>query len=138
MSNTKTTGDKSIAKITAMLLDKDFTVLIPFGDNQRYDLVVELDGKFIKIQGKTGRIINGCIRANAYSVYKLKGKYTKRKYTKEEIDCFIIYCPEIKKFFKIDVEDKFPWEVYLRVDSPRKHNSCKNFKWAKDFEFTKF
>jgi len=136
MANTKNVGDKSIAKILAMLLDRDYNVLIPFGDNQRYDLAVDLGDRFVRIQGKTGSIKNGAVHANANSVCKIKGRYVRKKYSKKEIDCFIVYCPNNGQFYKVDVDDKMPFEIVLRVEEPL--SKSKNYKWAKDFEFESF
>jgi hypothetical protein len=34
---------------------RGYSVLLPFGVNQRYDLVLDLDGRFVRAQCKTGR-----------------------------------------------------------------------------------
>ena len=45
-------------------------MLIPFGDNQRYDLVVEREGNFVRVQCKTGRVRKeGQILFNTCSSY---------------------------------------------------------------------
>jgi DNA-binding CsgD family transcriptional regulator len=48
-------GDRSMAQILAAFLRADMKVLMPFGDRFRYDLVVDEDGKFIRVQCKTAR-----------------------------------------------------------------------------------
>jgi hypothetical protein len=139
-SNTKDIGDKSVSKVIAMLLDKEYTVLMPFGDNKRYDVVIEIKGQFTRIQVKTGHIRNGCIITKLYSTYKIKGKNIRRHYTKEEIDCFIIYSPDMNKFYKLDIKDTNVGEICLRINQPKssKGNQKSRFNFAEKFEFKDF
>jgi len=46
------------AAILGELVRRGYKVLIPFGTNQRYDLVFDLDGDFARAQCKTGRMPN--------------------------------------------------------------------------------
>jgi len=47
----KTIGDCSQAYIMAKLLEIGYSVLTPFGDNQRYDLVIEdAEGQLWRVQ----------------------------------------------------------------------------------------
>lgn len=46
--NTKAIGEISEAVILAEFLRAGFPVLFPFGDNQRYDMVVEANGGFLR------------------------------------------------------------------------------------------
>jgi hypothetical protein len=70
--NNKTIGERSEAIIMAKLLEVGYGVLMPFGDNRRYDLVIEdADGKFYRIQCKTARLMNGgaCVNFATASTY---------------------------------------------------------------------
>ncbi len=50
----KQLGERSQAHIIARLLEVGYTVLTPYGDSSRYDLVIEdADGKFWRVQCKT-------------------------------------------------------------------------------------
>ncbi len=56
----KQLGERSQAYITARLLEMEYTVLTPYGDSSRYDLVIEdADGKFWRVQCKTAWIEGG-------------------------------------------------------------------------------
>jgi PD-(D/E)XK nuclease superfamily protein len=56
MQNNKTTGEQSEAIIMAKFLEVGYGLLMPFGDNRRYDLVIEdTDGIFYRIQCKAAR-----------------------------------------------------------------------------------
>lgn len=138
--NTKDIGDQSESKVLSMFLDRGYSVLIPFGDNKRYDLVVEDRGKFIRIQIKTGSYRNGCVISKLYSTYKLKGKIVRRLYTREEIDYVIIYSPDLNKFYLINVREINVGEITLRVKTSKNSKGVqkKKINFAEDFEFKNF
>jgi len=54
MQNTKALGEVTEGVILAHLLRRGEVVLLPFGNNQRYDMVVDRSGLLIKAQCKTG------------------------------------------------------------------------------------
>ena len=131
--NTKDIGDITEGIILAELLKSGFTVLLPFGDNNRYDLVVDLDGVFIRIQCKTARLQNGCVSFSNTSVYKGKKGIVKKQYTKNEIDVIMVYSKHYDKIYVIPVGELNQNEMRLRVEKELRKSS--NIKWAKDYEF---
>jgi hypothetical protein len=55
----KTVGDRTTLAIMAALHDVGYDVPMPFGENTRYDLVID-DGRELKrVQCKTGRLYGG-------------------------------------------------------------------------------
>lgn len=54
--NTKRVGDLSELRLMHDLVRAGYLVSIPFGENHRYDLVIEKDGVFKSVQVKTGRM----------------------------------------------------------------------------------
>ena len=115
----------------ASLLEKGEVVLLPFGDNERYDLVIDEDGTFTRIQCKTGRLRNGVIVVKTCS-YGRDGS-TKKDYI-GSADKFGIYCPENDKTYLVPVSEVGSRGVYLRIDPP-KNNQINNIRWAKDYEY---
>ena len=72
-------------------LEKGYSVSVPIGDDDRYDFIVDFDGKLIKMQSKTGNLTRheGCLNfATASIKYNSKGS-TRTQYTKKEIDYFL-------------------------------------------------
>lgn len=102
--NSKTIGDKSEAKVLSALLDRGATVLKPWGDNQRYDFVIEKDGTFFRIQCKTAREIDGILKFSCKSVTTKNGKSVNTNY-KGQIDYFMIYAPSTKQVYFIHVNE---------------------------------
>lgn len=54
--STKKTGDITESQVIAHLIKNDKQVFVPFGDNTRYDLAVDENGRIIRIQCKTGNL----------------------------------------------------------------------------------
>ncbi len=131
MRSPKEIGDTAVAGVLASLLKKGYAILIPFGDSQRYDLVLENDGKFLRIQCKNGRIRNGCILFNSSSTSWYKG-HRRRNY-KGQIDYFGVYCPENDKTYLIPIEKVGETKGVLRIN-PTKNNQNKNVRWSKNYE----
>jgi hypothetical protein len=91
--NSKEIGNISEAQCIAALLKRGKIILMPFGDNQRYDFVTdEGDGIFCRYQCKTGRINNGCILFSTSSSQAHRGK-GKQSYI-GQIENFAVYCPD--------------------------------------------
>ena len=131
MRNTKEIGDTAVAGVLASLLKKGYAILIPFGDSQRYDLVLDKDGQFFRVQCKNGRIRNGCVRFNTSSTLWYKG-HSRRNY-KGQIDYFGVYCPNLDKTYLIPVNIVGETQGILRISKP-KNNQTKYIRWGNEFE----
>lgn len=130
-------GERVEGLILAKFLEMGLNVSIPFGQSCRYDFIVESEGKLEKVQCKTARIYKGRVVFNGYSIATNTKRIEKRPYTSKEIDYFVAYCPETKKFYKVPIELATKTDVVLRVEPFKEnfHGSQYNVKWAKDFEF---
>jgi hypothetical protein len=107
-------------------------VLLPFGFNHRFDLVILQGGRFLTAQCKTGRLRHGVVEFSAQSIQS-NTKRTKFRGYSGEVDLFIVYCPANKGIYVIPAEDVPATGMYLRVDPPR---NCqrKGVRWARDYE----
>lgn len=103
---------------------------MPFGKNQRYDMVVDDDGKFIRGQIKTARHIDGCI---AFNVCSCNGFTGKRTTYVGHIDVFWVYSPYTEKVYEVPVALTKNSTCSLRVD-PLTQPQKKTTRWAKDYE----
>lgn len=133
-------GDISEAKVMAELVAQGKTVLIPWGDNDRFDFVVynELCGGppvFQRVQVKTGKLKNGVITFHTCSSTRKSAnneEWSHKDYT-EDVDFFGVYCPQNNKSYWVPIEDVPKTLMSLRVDeSKNKQAQCVN--WAYDYE----
>lgn len=127
--NTKYIGEITEGVILSKFLLNGYVVLQPFGDNQRYDLVIEKNKKFKTVQCKTGRVRNGSVYFNTSSN---AGGNNRKSYI-SEIDFFAVYCPENKQCYLIPIDKAPKSSMVLRIEKP-KNNLCINtINWANDY-----
>lgn len=124
-------GHRSEAAILAQLVSRGYRILLPFGVNQRYDLVLESEGSFFKVQCKTGRLRDGVIRFSAQSVQS-NTVGTRVKHYAGEVDLFAVYCPDNDCVYVIPVDEVPTTGMYLRVEKPR-NRQRKRVRWAEDY-----
>lgn len=127
--NPKAVGELSEGIVLAHLLRKGIPVLMPFGNNQRYDFVTDEDGSFVRVQVKTGRLANGCVSFKTSSVNGFTGKRT--TYV-GGADVFMIYCPETGTVYRVPVSECGNSMTSLRVDPPRGGPKT-TLRWARDY-----
>jgi PD-(D/E)XK nuclease superfamily protein len=125
-------GVQTEAIILAELARRGYRVLLPFGHNQRYDLVLEIDGSFLRVQCKTGRLRDGCVIFRAQSVRSNTRKAVMRDY-KDDVELFIIHCPDTRRLYVIPIEDATRTQGTLRID-PTDNGQNKRVRWARDYE----
>ncbi len=133
--NTSQKGNVATAHILAALAATGKYVAIPFGDNQRYDLIVEDEqGKLLKVQCKTGRLVNGVI------VFMVSSNRRKTKHQaggwvsyQGQIDLFGVYCPQVEASYLVPVEDVKKSAASLRVEPPR-NSQVKGIRWAATYQ----
>ncbi len=131
--NTKTIGEKSEAAFLAKFIFLGYKVLLPFGNNQRYDLVIDRGNGFERVQIKTGNLIKGAVTTFCSSAPHSK-KSKRRTYT-GEIDLFGIYCPQLNTFYLVPISSikEEQKEISLRV-LPCKNKRVLKITLASDFE----
>lgn len=137
VEQTKQKGDISEAKCLLEFQKRGIPVLIPWGDKERYDLVIELNGSFYRVQVKTA---NEC-RSGAVMCYTRSSHdhTTHKRYYKyqNQVDFFFFYNFQLDKCALVPmsvVGDKS--SICLRVDAP-KRNQTKNIKYFDDFSIDK-
>jgi hypothetical protein len=125
-------GQRTEAFIVHRLMECGYTVLTPLGVH-RYDLVIEdADGKFWRIQCKTGRPRNGTIEFNTRNSSIPGAKKIQRNY-RGDTDYFAVYSKETGKVYLVPIGDVGTSLGYLRVE-PVKNHLQKGVRWAKDYE----
>jgi hypothetical protein len=137
--HTDKTGDISEAAIIVRLLRAGYSVLIPYGKNHRYDLLIEDgEGKYWRVQCKTGwldekkTVVNFATASSYNHTAKQKGW----RHYRGQADYFAVYCEELDKAYLIPVDAVGLTLAKLRLVSA-KNNQMKNVRWARDYELDK-
>lgn len=130
----KSKGERSEGMILAALLRAGKVVLQPFGDNQRYDMVIDEGGKFVRVQCKTGRLQceGSVLHFDTCSSQSHRGK-GKQNYH-NQIELFGVYSPELDKVYFVPVEAVGGFAAKLRIKPPN-NGQTKGIRFASEFEF---
>lgn len=125
-------GLRTEAHILSELVRRGYSVLVPFGVNQRYDVVLDQGGRFLRAQCKTGRLRNGVVLFPARSIRSNMNKTLIRDYI-GDVEIFLVYCPETDRIYSVPVEDATTTTCTLRVD-PTRNGQQRMVRWARDYE----
>jgi hypothetical protein len=131
MPETTTVGNVSEARILVAFIEAGYIVSKPFGDGCKYDYVID-DGKSLqRIQCKTGRLRNGCVVFNAYSV--AGNSNGKRQGYAGCAELFAVYCPDNGQTYLVPVVEVGVGGVLLRVRETL-NNQQKRVRWASTYQ----
>lgn len=137
MQNSKRKGNKAEAVVLAEFVQRGYPVLLPFGDNEKYDLVVEINDSFKSIQVKKGTLRNGCIHADLR--YKIGAKRVRSEKYFGKVNIVAIWCEENGKIYLLDLE-KYGSKSYarLRLDKPKNNSCITTINWAEKYDIENF
>jgi hypothetical protein len=116
--STKQVGDESEAAVLAELVERGYSVSIPFGDNDPYDLVVDAEPELYRVQVNTGWLEDGRVRFKTCSRTTEGGDPATRDYTATEVDAFAVRCRELGTLYWVPIEVTGAKNSYLRVEPP--------------------
>ena len=128
----------NITEVSCMLefMKLGYPVLTPYGDCQRYDFVVEINGKFYRIQSKTANdtyIDEGYIVFRCDNTTTKNGKVVHHSYDENEIDYFSTFYNG--KFYLVPVNE-CSREKRLRFTAP-KNGQTRGITFASEYELEK-
>jgi hypothetical protein len=131
----KPKGDRTTLAVMLALQEAGYAVLVPFGENTRYDLVIDDGRRLSRVQCKTGRLRDGTVLFNTCSCYghHMNPGKSRRDYH-GQIDYFAVHCPETGWAYLIPI-DAVPNKSggSLRVKPPR-NNQRRSVRWAAEYE----
>jgi PD-(D/E)XK endonuclease len=114
-------GDHTTLAVMSALQAAGFAVLVPFGENTRYDLAIDDGWRLSRVQCRSGRLRCGGVRFNTCSSYAhhRPSRFTTRPYF-GEIDFFGVYCSETDDVYLVPIEDvPLTRQAALRISPPR-------------------
>lgn len=123
-------GEMTEAVVIAELKRRGVPVAVPFGDNERYDIIVEWKGQLYRVQVKTGRLSDGCVHFHGKSSHTNSTGNVYKTYD-DDTDYFAVYCHELEQLYVIG-EQEFDTDMRLRVAEPEVEQPSIN--WADDYE----
>ena len=129
--NPKQVGEVSEIKCIAKFVELNIPVSKPFGDNQRYDFIIENSkGKLLKIQCKTARM-----KENGAFVFSTRStNWNKKKHRNYigEIDGFCAYLRELDKIYLYKIDNNKTIITMRLIEAL--NNNIYNIRMAEDYE----
>ena len=99
MKDTTSQGDITETQVAAALVLRGLKVLRPLSSATRYDLLIDHDdGRFTRVQCKTGIFKHGCV---VFRLYSISGHDTRTKHYTGQADAFGVYCPETRRSYLV-------------------------------------
>jgi hypothetical protein len=138
MKHPKDIGDRTQLAVMLALRSLGYAVLTPFGENTRYDLVIDDGSAFARVQCKTGRLLTAAVRWPTCSSYAHhpNPKIRHRDY-QGQVDYFAVYCAETGGVYLIPISDlPLRRQAALRVD-PAKNRQQKRIRPAEDYQIAR-
>jgi PD-(D/E)XK endonuclease len=131
----KDIGDRSTLAIMLVLRHLGLDILVPFGENMRYDLAIDDGSRLRRLQCKTGRLRKGAVVFAVSSSYgHHRNPSTARRDYRGQVDAFAVYCPETTGVYLVPIADLAArTQARLRVDRPR-NNQTKAIRYAAEYE----
>lgn len=131
MAITKQKGDIAEAFITFLLKQNGFNVLIPWGEDGRYDIVAEKNGIFKRIQVKYVTPKNGVLEVAIRS----SNNFNIIHYSPNDLDIIAAYNPENNKAYFIPINTIKNRRVCKLRLRPTKNKQKKKIVLASKYEF---
>lgn len=129
--NATAVGDISEAVVIAAFVKAGRRVLLPFGNNERYDLAIDHGDHFERVQIKTGQLERGGITFRPMSTTTCNGNPVKKDY-RGQIDSFAVYCRENDSIYVVPISRCGTREMFLRLE-PVKNGQSKGVNMASEF-----
>jgi hypothetical protein len=129
-------GAVAEAAVTAAAVQLGFLVLRPVCEGGRYDLGIDMDPAFLRVQCKIARHLDGVLSVGLATNRCTPRGYVSTRYTAAEIDAVGIYSPNLNRCFLIPIQEVAGRRgIHLRL-GPTKNNQAARIKWARDYDFS--
>ena len=135
MKDTTSQGDITETQVAAALVLRGLRVLRPLSAATRYDLLIDHeDGRFTRVQCKTGILRNGCV---LFRLYSISGHNTRTKRYLGQADAFGVYCPQTHRSYLVPMTAIADCRLFatLRVE-PAKNGQHVRTRAADEFEIS--
>lgn len=124
----KKKGDIAELAVATHCLKNGYQILFPYGEDTRYDFVIEREGLFKRVQVKYVTPKDGTLDVSCRS----SNNWSTRAYTADEIDIIAVYDSKSGIIYFIDVKIIGKRSLKLRL-SASKNNQSKSVRIAEDY-----
>ena len=126
-------GAAAEAAITSAVIQLGLTVLRPLCEGRRYDLIVDLEPRLLRVQCKLVRRRGGVLMVRLETSRHTPRGYVFTSYSATEIDAVVAYSPELNRSFLLPIAEVAGRRgVHLRLE-PARNRQSKGVRWAEDY-----
>jgi PD-(D/E)XK endonuclease len=134
VTHSKTIGDCTTLAIMFALRSTGFHVSVPFGENTRYDLILDDGESLRRVQCKTGRLRHGAVEfATASSYYHHPNEKPSQRHYRGQVDSFAVHCRQTGGVYLIPIDHLPDDRAYLRVTTPL-NGQRKHIRYASEYQ----
>jgi hypothetical protein len=102
-------------------------------DDERYDLILDLRPRLLRVQCKWAVLDGDVVVARLYSNRRSAAGMVTRRYDPEDIDAFGVHCADVNQSYLLPPSTCAHRTVLLRL-RPTKNNQAVGIRWASDYE----
>jgi hypothetical protein len=126
-------GAAAEAEVAAAAIRLDIVVLRPLCDGRRYDLVIDIGGRLLRVQCKWASRVGDVLMTRCITSRHTPRGYVRTTYSCREIDAIAVYSPDTDAVYLIPINEvERRGQVSLRV-APTRNNQAVGVRWACDY-----
>jgi hypothetical protein len=126
-------GAAAEAEVAAAAIRLDLLVLRPLAEGGRYDLILDLGGKLLRVQCKWASRQGDVLVARCTTCRHTPRGYLRTTYAASEVDAIGLYAPSTDRCYLIPIDEvEGLAAVTLRVARTR-NNQALGIRWARDY-----
>jgi prevent-host-death family protein len=136
MENPNHKGNVAELAIAAEAARLGLSVLKPLTEHERYDLVLGIGGRLLRVQSKWGASDGDTIQVRLTSSYHSPTRgYVTRTYGPDEIDAVAVYCEATGKAYLVPIEAVAGLGLLTLRLAPARNNQRAALNFAARYEF---
>jgi hypothetical protein len=124
----KQQGDTTELRFMLLNHELGYTVSKPFGDNAKYDLIVDTGKELQRVQVKSTRRKEKSSGMDCYNCLVCSGADSKQQYSKEDIDYIAIYVIPEDAWYKIPISEVKGKTVKLYPHRQSQRNTYEKYR----------
>jgi prevent-host-death family protein len=136
MMDTNRKGNIAELAIAAEAARLGLSVLMPMTEHERFDLVLGIAGRLLRVQCKWGSCDGDTISVRLTSSYHSPTRgYVTRTYAADEVDAVAVYCEATGKSYLVPIERVAGLGLLTLRLSPARNNQRAALNSAAEYEF---
>jgi len=131
--NRQVKGDHAELRVQSLLKRYGWHVLVPHSEANKYDVVAERDGEFVRIQVKSSVYDGTSVTFRCYSSNTDKSGNNRVDYTSNDIDGFAVYNAATDAAFWVPIAEANADKMAINMDCESAVNPANEYDFADRF-----